>query len=181
MIKFSKVLVLILAALALPVLACTATAAFSFSVPSLSITAGPGLGCGGPTVFNTYSHDLTTIGSGAAASAAANAMAAPSYGASTGVVPGWVPPLGPACPPIPGYGGFGCGVPYGFGPFAGPSAFAAYPANADQAYNQEFGSQALEDNTFATSFYTAGGSPFAGLCNAYISGNAPQQFTLQFF
>ena len=39
----------------------------------------------------------------------------------------------------------------------------------------------FEDNTFATSFYTAGGGPFGGLCNAYISGNVPQQFTLQFF
>lgn len=181
MIKLSKAYVLILVALTLPVLACTTTAAFSFSVPSLSITAGLGLGCGGPTVFNTYSHDLTTLGSGAAASAAANAGAAPSYGASAGVVPGWVPPIGPACPPIPGCGGFGCGVPCGFGPFAGPSAFAANPFSADQAFNQECGRQALEDNTFATSFYTAGGSPFGGLCNAYIAGNAPQEFSLQFF
>jgi len=176
MIKLSKAYVLILVALILPVLACTATAAFSFSVPSLSITAGPGLGSG-PTVFNTYSHDLTTIGSGAAACAAANAGAAPSFGTSAG----WVPPLGPACPPIPGCGGFGCGMPCGFGPFCGPSAFGATPFSADQAFNQEFGNQALEDNTFATSFYTAGVGPFSGLCNACISGNAPQQFTLQFF
>ncbi len=180
MIKLSKAYVLILVALALPVLASAATAAFAFSVPSLSIVAGPGLG-GGPTVFNTYSHDLTTIGSGAAASAAANAYAAPSMGQSCGVVPGWIPPLGPACPPIPG---LGCGIPFGgcgFGPFAGPSAFAANPVAADQAFNQEFGQQALEDNTFATSFYTEGLSPFSGLCNAAIAGNAPQQFSLQFF
>ena len=177
MIKLSKAYVLILVALTLPVLAYSATAAFSFSVPSLSITAGPGLGSG-PTVFNTYSHDLTTIGSGAAASAAANALSAPSFGESCGVTPGWVPPLGPACPPIPG---LGCGLPCGFGPFVGPSAFAANPVSADQAFNQEFGTQALEDNTFATSFYTAGVGPFSGLCNACISGNAPQQFTLQFF
>jgi hypothetical protein len=69
----------------------------------------------------------------------------------------------------------------GFGPFIGPSAFAANPVAADQAFNQEFGSQALEDNTFATSFYTAGSGPFSGLCNAYIAGNAPQEFSLQFF
>ena len=173
MIKLSKAYVLILVALTLPVLACTATAAFSFSVPSLSITAGPGLGSG-PTVFNTYSHDLTTIGSGAAAATAANAGAAPSFGTAAG----WIPPLGPACPPIPGVG---CGFPCGFGPFFGPTAFGANPFSADQAFNQEFGTQALEDNTFATSFFTAGVSPFSGLCNACISGNAPQQFTLQFF
>jgi hypothetical protein len=118
-------------------------------------------------VFNTYSHDLTTIGSGAAASAAANAYASPSAG--------WVPPVGPACLPIPGCGS---GLPFGFG----PSAFAASPVAADQAFNQECGKQAMEDNTFATSFYTEGGlSPFAGLCNACIAGNAPQQFSLQFF
>jgi hypothetical protein len=177
MIKLNKAYVLILVALTLPVLACTATAAFSFSVPSLSITAGPGLGCG-PTVFNTYSHDLTTLSSGAASAAAANAYAAPSFGESCGAAPGWIPPLGPACPPIPG---LGCGLPGGFGPFVGPSAFAANPVAADQACEQQFGSQALEDNTFATSFYTAGTGPFSGLCNAYIAGNAPQQFTLQFF
>ncbi len=179
MIKLSKAYVLILVALIVPVLACTATAAFSFSVPSLSITAGPGLGGCGPTIFNTYSHDLTTLGAGTASAAAANSYAAPSFGSSCGAVPGWVPPLGPACPPIPG---LGCGLPCGFGPFVGPSAFCANPVAADQACNQQFSSQALEDNTFATSFYTEGGlSPFAGLCNAYIAGNAPQQFTLQFF
>ncbi len=156
-------------ALTLPVLAYSTTAAFSFSVPSLTVTAGPGLGSG-PTVFNTYVHDLTTIGSGAAASAAANAYAAPSYGASYGA--GWVPPLGPACPALPG--GFDLGA------FM-PSVFSAYPAAADQAAYQECGSQALEDNTFATSFYTAGTSPFGGLCNAYIAGNAPQEFALQFY
>jgi hypothetical protein len=156
----------------LPILACSATAAFSFSVPSLSITAGPGLGLAGPTVFNTYSHDLTTLGSGAAASAAANAYAAPSYGYGAGT--GWIPPVGPACLPIPGCGS---GLPFGFG----PSAFAASPVAADQAVEQQWGNQALEDNTFATSFYTAGLSPFSGLCNACIAGNAPQEFALQFF
>lgn len=178
MIKLSKAYVLILVALTLPVLACTATAAFSFSLPQLSITAGPGLGCG-PTIFNTYSHDLTTLSAGTAASAAANAVATPSFGTSAGTAPGWIPPLGPACPPIPGCAG---GIPSGFGPFIGPSAFGANPIATDQAVNSQFGSQALEDNTFATSFYTAGGfSPFSGLCNAFIAGNAPQQFTLQFF
>ncbi|HTY91099.1 MAG TPA: hypothetical protein VMC84_07985 [Methanocella sp.] len=156
----------------LPILACTTNAAFSFSNPGISITAGPGLGSG-PTVFNTYSHDLTTLGSGAAASAAANAYSAPSYGYGAG----WVPPVGPACPPIPGCDN---GLPYGIGSWL-PSVFSAYPASADQAVNQEWGNQALEDNTFATSFYTAGTSPFGGLCNACISGNAPQEFTLQFF
>ncbi len=177
MIKLSKAYVLIMVALLLPFLASTATAAFAFSVPSLSIVAGPGLG-GGPTVFNTYSHDLTTISSGAAASAAANAVATPSWGESWGASPGWIPPLGPACPPIPGCGSLPLDA---FGPFVGPSAFAANPVAVDQAFNQECGTQALEDNTFATSFYTAGVSPFSGLCNAAISGNAPQQFTLQFF
>jgi hypothetical protein len=154
----------------------TATAAFAFSVPSLSIVAGPGLGMGGPTVFNTYSHDLTTLGSGAAASAAANVYGAPSYGASTGVAM----PFGPACPPIPGYG---CGIPSScYGPFAGPSVYGANPYGADQAVNQQWGNQAMEDNTFATNFYSAGGSgPYSGLCNAYIAGNAPQEFSLQFF
>jgi hypothetical protein len=52
---------------------------------------------------------------------------------------------------------------------------------ADQAMNQEHFQQAVEDNTFATRFSTAGVSPFSGLCNAFISGNAPQQFALQFF
>lgn len=159
----------------LPILACTTNAAFSFSNPGISITAGPGLGSG-PTVFNTYSHDFTTLGSGAAASAAANAYAAPSYGASYGS--GWIPPLGPACPAIPGCEG---GLPFGIGSWLSPSVLAANPVSAGQAVNQEWGTQALEDNTFATSFYTAGTGPFGGLCNAYISGNAPQQFTLQFF
>lgn len=166
---------MILAAFLLPILACSVTAAFSFSNPGISITAGPGLGAG-PTVFNTYSHDLTTLGSGASASAAANAYAAPSYGSSLGG--GWIPPVGPACPGIPGCAG---GLPFGIGSWLSPSAFAANPVGADQAVNQEYGNQALEDNTFATSFYTAGTSPFGGLCNACISGNAPQQFTLQFF
>ena len=144
---------------------------------SLSIVAGPGLGMGGPVMYNTYSHDLTTLGSGAAASAAANMYGAPSYGASTGMAM----PFGPACPPIPGCG---CGMPFGGGcaPIVGPSAFCANPFGADQAVNQQWGNQAMEDNTFATNFYSAGGSgPFSGLCNACISGNAPQQFTLQFF
>jgi hypothetical protein len=177
MIKLSKAYVLILVALLLPFLASTATAAFAFSVPSLSIVAGPGLG-GGPTAFNTYSHDFTTLSSGTAASAASNALATPSFGTSAGTAPGWIPPLGPACPPIPGLDG---GIPFGFGPFIGPSAFGANPVAADQAVNSQFGAQALEDNTFATSFFTAGVSPFSGICNAAISGNAPQQFTLQFF
>lgn len=177
MIKLSKVYVLILVALTLPALACAATAAFSFSVPSLSITAGPGLGSG-PTVFNTFSHDLTSIGSAAATAAAANTLASPSFGESAGVAPGWIPPLGPACPPIPGCGPLPAG---GFGPFFGPSVMAANPVAADQAANAQASSQALEDNTFATSFFTAGTSPFSGLCNAFIAGNAPQQFTLQFF
>ena len=167
--------ILILAAFLLPILACSTTAAFSFSNPDISVTAGPGLGSG-PTVFNTYSHDLTTLGSGASAAAAANAYEAPSAGYGCGA--GWVPPLGPACPAIPGCAD---GLPFGLGTCFGPSAFSAYPAAADQAVNQEWGNQALEDNTFATSFYTAGTSPFGGLCNACISGNAPQQFTLQFF
>ena len=168
-IKLSKVYFLILAALVLPILACSTNAAFSFSNPAISITAGPGLGAG-PTVFNTFSHDLTTLGAGTAADAAANAYAAPSAG--------WVPPVGPACPAIPGCGS--C-LPFGLGSCFGPSAFATNPVVASQAANQQFGQQALEDNTFATSFYTAGTSPFGGLCNACISGNAPQQFTLQFY
>ncbi|AFD01083.1 hypothetical protein Mtc_2350 [Methanocella conradii HZ254] len=178
MIKVSKAFVLILAAFMLPVISSVAAGAFAFSVPQLTVVAGPGLG-GGPTVFNTYSHDLTTLGTGVATDAIANAYAAPSAGSSWGTAPGWIPPLGPACPPIPGCPG---GIPFGFGPFVGPSAFAANPVAADQAANAQLSSQALEDNTFATSFYTAGGlSPFAGLCNSCIAGNAPQQFTLQFF
>jgi hypothetical protein len=174
MIKVSKAFVMILAAFMLSVTSGMAVGAFAFSVPQLTVVAGPGLGCG-PTVFNTYSHDLTTLGAGVATDAVANAYAAPSVGSSWGAAPGWIPPLGPACPPIPG-------LPYGIGPFVGPSAFAASPVAADQAANAQWGSQALEDNTFATSFYTAGGlTPFAGLCNSYIAGNAPQQFTLQFF
>jgi len=160
---------LILAAFLLPILACSTTAAFSFSNPAISITAGPGCGCG-PTVFNTFSHDLTTFGSGAAADAAANVETAPSAG--------WVPPVGPACPAIPGCGS---GLPCGLDSCSGPSVFAANPVAASQAANQQVAHQALEDNTFATSFYTAGTSPFGGLCNACISGNTPQQFTLQFF
>jgi hypothetical protein len=186
MIKLSKAYVLILVALTLPVLACTATAAFSFSVPSLSITAGPGLGSG-PTVFNTYSHDVTTVGSGAASCAEANALSTPSWGQSCGVPCGGCGGCG-GCDGFGGCGGWGgwggwggCGVPCGFGPFFGPSCIEACPSAADQAFNQQCGRQALEDNTFATSFYTAGVGPFSGLCNACISGNAPQQFTLQFF
>jgi len=176
MIKPSKAYLLILAALLLPVLAFSATGAFAFSFPQGTVVAGPGLGSGGPTVFNTYSHDLTTLGSGASADVAANAGAAPSYGYSTGLAL----PFGPACPAIPGCG---CGVPYGpLGPIVGPSVFSSSPYSADQAANQQVGSQALEDNTFETSFYNGGGlSPFDGLCNACISGNSPQQFTLQFF
>lgn len=174
MIKPSKVCLIIMVLL-LPVLIGSATASFAFSFPQGTVVAGFGLG-GGPTSFNTYSHDLTTFGTGAATAAAANAGAAPSFGTSAGVVPGWVPPLGPACPPIPG-----CGtLPVGFGPFVGPSAFGASPFSADQAANAQVGSNALEDNTFATSFYTAGG-PSAGLINTCFSGNSPQPFTLQFF
>jgi hypothetical protein len=178
MIKPSKAYLLIFAALLLPVLALSATGAFAFSFPQGSVVAGPGLGLGGPTMFNTYSHDVTTLGTGAAAGVAADAGASPSLGYSTGA--GLALPFGPACPAIPGCG---CGVPYGpLGPIVGPSAFATTPFSAEQGASQQVGSQALEDNTFATSFYNGGGlSPFDGLCNACISGNSPQQFTLQFF
>jgi hypothetical protein len=177
MIKPSKAYVLILVALMLPVLAFPATGAFAFSFPQGTVVAGPGLGCGGPTVFNTYSHDLTTVGSGVSADVAANVESDPSCGATAG----WVPPLGPACPAIPGCGplpsGFGvCGIPT-----FGASQFGAAPFAASQAANQVCGTQALEDNTFATSFYNAGGGPFSGLCDAALAGNSPQQFTLQFF
>ena len=171
MIKLSKAYVLILVTLIIPVLACTATGAFAFSFPQGTVVAGPGLGAGGPTSFNTYMHDYTELGSGAAADAAANVYAAPSVGTS-----GIAMPFGPACPGIPGFGN--C-LP--FNPFASGSAFASNPVAASQAVNSQVGRQALEDNTFATSFYTAGGSPFSGLCNACISGNSPQEFTLQFF
>ena len=82
MIKLSKAYVLILVTLIIPVLACTATGAFAFSFPQGTVVAGPGLGAGGPTSFNTYSHDFTALGSGASADAAANAYAAPSVGTS---------------------------------------------------------------------------------------------------
>jgi|GEM_PF-5286247 len=174
MIKPSKAYVLILVTLMLPVLAYPATGAFAFSFPQGTVIAGPGLGCGGPTVFNTYSHDFTTVGSGASAGVAADVGSAPYYGETAG---GWVPPLGPACPPIPGFGdGCGCGIP-----IVGPTAFGGTPFSASQEANQVCGRQALEDNTFATSFYNAGGGPFSGLCDAALAGNAPQQFTLQFF
>ncbi len=110
MIKLSKLCVLVV--LVLPVLASSAMAGF------------------GPTVFNTYSHDFTTIGTGTATDAAANTFAAPSWGSSWG------------------------GVPFFCSPFFGPSAFSASPFSADSAASQWFGRQALEDNTFATSFAT---------------------------
>src|SRR5208337_3030365 len=138
MIKPSKAYVLILVALMLPVIALPATGAFAFSFPQGTVIAGPGLGSGGPTVFNTYSHDLTTVGSGASADVAANVESAPSAGASVG----WVPPLGPACPAIPG-----CGtLPSGFGvlPTFGASQYGAAPFAANQAANQMVGTQALE-------------------------------------
>lgn len=157
MIKLSKACVLILLALLIAVLSYTAAGAFAFSFPQGTVVAGPGLGSG-PTVFNTYSHDLTTIGSGASADVAADVGGA--------AVSGWVPPLGPACPAIPGIGALPVSLPFGWG----------------QAANEQIGTQAAEDNTFATSFYTAGGAgAWPGLCNAYISGNDPQQFALQFF
>jgi hypothetical protein len=129
MIKLSKIFILLRVAFVLPVVVSMATAAFSFGIPQLAVNAGFGLGVG-PTVFNTYSHDFTTLGTGTSADAAANTFAAPSWGSSWG------------------------GVPFFCSPFFGPSAFSASPFSADTAANQWFGTQALEDNTFATSFAT---------------------------
>ena len=112
MIKLSKFYVLILAVLILPVLASSAMAWF------------------GPTVFNTFSHDFTALGTATTADAAANAFTAPSWGSSWG------------------------GVPFFCSPFFGPSSFSSSPFSADSAADQWFGTQALEDNTFATSFAT---------------------------
>lgn len=139
MIKLSKVSVLVLVTL-LPLMACIATAGFAFSFPQGTIVTNPlGFG-GGPTTFNTYFHDSTVVGTGAAADAAAN--------------------VGTAVP-VGGFGPFGCGLPFSFVPWGvGNAANTGWGSNAaeDQTLATSFTSAG---NAFpgliTTSF--AGGNP----------------------
>ena len=150
MIQVRKAYVLMVAGLLASLFIVSASAAFGFSSPLTTIVAGPGLSAAGPTSFNTYSHDATMTNAVAQADAAVN-----GYGAGFSPIPGCLP-----------------GIPFGMGGF-GPLG-VANAANALQTANWG------EDNTFATSFNTAGGVaslPF-GACN--FAGTFPQ-FALNFF
>lgn len=162
MIKVRKAYILVLATIMAQALVTTSLAAFGFSFPFGTIVAGPGISSVGPTTFNTFFHDATMTNVGAASDAAANAIAGIPF-TSTGV-----PFFGPGCIP---------GVPFGFSPFGigseiGESNIANVGANANWA----------EDNTFATSFSTAGGvtAGFPGLVGGSFAGQFPL-FGLNFF
>ena len=161
MFKVRKVYVLILAAAMLQMLVMTSAAAFGFSNPVGSVVAGPGLWAAGPTTFNTYFHEADIINTGAVADTAVNAfpLCGPGY---PFCAPG-VPFFGPGCIP---------GVPFGFSPYG-----VANAANAGA------GSSIATDDTFATSFSTAGGvaAPgYPGLIQGHLAGAFPQ-FALNFF
>jgi hypothetical protein len=151
MIKVRKAYVLVIAGLLASLLIVGASAAFGFSSPLTTIVAGPGLAAAGPTTFNTYSHDATMTNAAAQADAAVN-----GFGGGFSPIPGCLP-----------------GIPFGLGGW-GPSGVANV-ANSGAVSN--FG----EDNTFATSFSTAGGvAGFPGLGACNFAGTFPE-FALNLF
>jgi len=151
MIQVRKAFVLVLAGLLASLFIVSASAAFGFSSPLTTIVAGPGLATAGPTTFNTYSHDATMTNAVAQADAAVN-----GYG-----VGGFSPV--PGCLPA---------IPWGLGGW-GPAG-VANTANALQSASWG------EDNTFATSFSTAGGVAALPLGACSFAGSFPE-FALNFF
>jgi hypothetical protein len=151
MIKVRNAYVLVIAGLLASLSIVGASAAFGFSSPLTTIVAGPGLAAAGPTTFNTYFHDATMANTAAQADAAANVYGVGGFSPIPGVLPG-----------IP----FGLG---GLGPFGTADA-----ANSLAASNWG------EDNTFATSFSTAGGVAGLGLGACNFAGTFPE-FSLNLF
>ena len=158
MIKVRKAYVLVIAGLLASLLVSGASAAFGFSFPFGSIVAGPGLATAGPTTFNTYFHDATMANAGVAADAAVNGYGGYGLPFMGGPGAGGFSPLPGVLPGIP----FGMG-PYGYG----------------NAVNTMAGSSWGNDNTFATSFSTAGGAGM-GLGGAHFAGAFPE-FSLNLF
>ena len=156
MIKVSKAYVLVIAGLLVSLLTVSASAAFGFSSPITTVVAGPGLAAAGPTTFNTYSHTANMANAVAQSDAAVNGFSP---------IPGYLPS-------IPW--GLGCGYPCGYGLGWGPTG-VANAANALSTANTGC------DNTFATSFSTAGGlAAWPSLCSANFAGQYPP-FSMNFF
>jgi hypothetical protein len=152
MIKVRKAYVLVMAGLLASLFMVSASAAFGFSSPLTTIVAGPGLGAAGPTTFNTYSHNANMANAASQADTAVN-----GYGG------GGFSPI-PGCLP---------GIPFGMGGW-GPAGVANV-ANAMTTAN------CAQDNTFATSFSTAGGvAGFPGIGGCSFAGAFPE-FSLNLF
>jgi hypothetical protein len=150
MIQVRKAYVFMVAGLLASLFIVSASAAFGFSSPLTTIVAGPGLLAAGPTTFNTYSHNANMANSAAQADAAVNGFGAGGFSPIPGCLPG---------------------IPFGLGGWG--------PAGVANAANSLATANAANDNTFATSFSTAGvaGLPF-GACN--FAGTFPE-FALNFF
>ncbi len=150
MIKVRKAYVLVIAGLLASLFIVGASAAFGFSSPLTTIVAGPGLAAAGPTTFNTYSHDATMTNAAAQADAAVNGFGGGGFSPIPGVLPG---------------------IPFGLG--------GCGPVGVADAANSLATSNFGEDNTFATSFSTAGLGGL-GLGAVNFAGTFPE-FALNMF
>ncbi|OPY27615.1 MAG: hypothetical protein A4E28_01950 [Methanocella sp. PtaU1.Bin125] len=151
MIKVRKAYVFVMAGLLASLFVVSASAAFGFSSPFTTIVAGPGLSAVGPTTFNTYYHDGTMASSAAQADAAVNGFGAGGFSPIPGCLPG---------------------IPFGLGGWG--------PAGVANAANSMAANNWAEDNTFATSFSTAGGATGLPLGACNFAGTFPE-FTLNLF
>jgi hypothetical protein len=152
MIKVRKAYVLVIAGLIASLFIVSASAAFGFSSPLTTIVAGPGLAAAGPTTFNTYSHRADMTNVGAAADAAVNGFGAGGFSPIPGCLPG---------------------IPFGLGGWG--------PAGVASAANALTTANCAEDDTFATSFSTAGGvAGFGGIGACNFAGAFPE-FSLNLF
>lgn len=151
MIKVRKAYVLVIAGLLASLFIVSASAAFGFSSPLTTIVAGPGLSAAGPTTFNTYFHDATMANSAAQADAAVNGFGAGGFSPIPGCLPG---------------------IPFGLGGWG--------PAGVANAANSMAANNWGEDNTFATSFSTAGGVTGLPLGSCSFAGTFPE-FALNLF
>lgn len=165
MIQVRKAYVLVLAGLLASLFTVSASAAFGFSSPLTTIVAGPGLAAAGPTTFNTYSHTANMANAVAQADAAVNGIG--GWGCGPYGVPFGCGPCDGGFSPVPG-----ClpAIPWGFGGYG--------PAGVANVANELATSNCGTDNTFATSFSTAGGGLPFGACN--FAGQFPE-FSVNFF
>jgi hypothetical protein len=152
MIKVRKAYVLVIAGLMASLFIVSASAAFGFSSPLTTIVAGPGLAAAGPTTFNTYSHNANMVNTAAQADVAVNAFG----GGGFSPIPGCLP-----------------GIPFGLGGWG--------PAGVANAANSLATANSACDNTFATSFSTAGGvAGLGGIGACNFAGTFPE-FSLNLF